>query len=65
MTTLVSAGILVGIGAIVEFQTVKAKVVKNEKGIAIVSKIICKYAIKDKLKDADKICVEVLKSEDL
>ena len=48
------------IGAILEFQDVKKKVNKHEGQLSVVSQIVCKYAIRDKLEDAEDICSSVI-----
>lgn len=47
-------------GAIVEFHDVKKKVARHESQLVVVSQIVCKYAIRDKLKDAEQICAAVI-----
>jgi hypothetical protein len=55
------AAILTSAGAIWEFQGVKAKVKNNESRLDVVSKIVCMYATRDKLKGSAEICYEVIK----
>ena len=56
---LIGVGTVV-IGMIIEFPTIKSQVSRNTHTIGIAGKILCKYAIKDKLENADQICVEIL-----
>lgn len=58
--TLIAAGSTFAVGALVEFQDVKAKVSRHESQLSVVSQIVCKYAIRDKLEDADTICASVI-----
>lgn len=54
------AGSTFAVGALVEFQGVKAKVNKHEGQLSVVSQIVCKYAIRDRLEDAETICSAVI-----
>lgn len=59
-TALLTAGILAFVGGVFEFRGLKAQVKVNTKQIGVASKLLCKYAIRDKLKDAEEICSEII-----
>lgn len=54
------AGCTFAVGALIEFQGVKSTVKKHEGQLSVVSQIVCKYAIRDKLTDAEQICSSVI-----
>lgn len=66
-TTLTGLAIVAFIGGVWDFQNIKAKVSsledsddKKSKTLKAIGVIVCSYAIKDKMKNAEEICKEVL-----
>jgi hypothetical protein len=67
-TTLTGIAILAFLGGVLDFQNIKAEVVtikkhnlKTDRTLKAIGVIICGYAIKDKMKDAEKICKDVIR----
>tara|TARA_R110000782_G_scaffold183574_2_gene273873 strand:+ start:585 stop:818 length:234 start_codon:yes stop_codon:yes gene_type:complete len=67
VTTLTGIAIIAFLGGILDFQNIKAEVkgikkhnVNVDVTLKAVGVIICRYAIKDKMEDAAKICKDVL-----
>ena len=61
---VLTAGIITGsgfaIGGIFDFQNMKKTVSSHDRQLKVVSQIICMYAVRDKLENADRICNDVL-----
>lgn len=67
-TTLTGLAILAFLGGVLDFQGIKAEVrtikkrnVSRDKTLKAMGIILCHYAIKDKMKNAEKICKDVLR----
>lgn len=67
VTTLTGLAILAFLGGILDFQNIKAEVkgikkhnVQVDVTLKAVGVIICRYAIKDEMKDAATICKDVI-----
>jgi len=57
---VISSGAII-IGAIIEYPQLKSQVSKNTEITTIAGKILCQYAIRDKLEEAKDICSGFIK----
>ena len=60
-TTLICAGIIGFIGAVMDFQNLKAKVERNTNQLSIIGLVLCDYSIRDEMPISSQTCKKMMK----